>query len=125
MASLESLCATYGYYANFTWYINNNEWGAGYGTGSQCTYVDSANVGGVSWHTDWSWSGGTNNVKSFPYSGRDLTVELISDISQISNSVQWSYTAGTDIRADVSYDMFTAANKSHPTTDGDYELMIW
>ncbi|KAL1893508.1 hypothetical protein Sste5346_006336 [Sporothrix stenoceras] len=124
LASLKNLCDTYGYYANYTWYINNNEWGASSGTGSQCTYVDSANTGGVSWHTDWTWSGGTNNVKSYPYSGRDLTVELVSDISQISNSVQWSYT-GTDIRADVAYDMFSAANKTHNTSSGDYELMIW
>lgn len=122
----QSLCGKTSSYSQSPWYINNNEWGADSGTGSQCTYVDSANSGGVSWHTDWTWTGGQNNVKSYPYSGRDLSssIELVKDISAISNSVEWKYT-GTNIRADVAYDMFTAADPHHSTSSGDYELMIW
>ena len=30
-----------------------------------------------------------------------------------------------NIRANVAYDLFTAANSGHGTSSGDYELMIW
>ncbi|RYP74925.1 hypothetical protein DL771_002709 [Monosporascus sp. 5C6A] len=121
----QSLCGQYSYYASSGYEFNNNMWGQGSGSGSQCTYVDRASSGGVAWHTTWSWSGGQNNVKSYPYSGRQLpTKKLVSQIGSIPTSTSWSYS-NTNIRANVAYDLFTAADPNHATSSGDYELMIW
>ncbi|KAJ5459181.1 hypothetical protein N7530_011125 [Penicillium desertorum] len=82
-------------------------------------------ISGVSWSTTWNWSGGENNVKSYPNSGLvGLKKQPVSDISSIPSSVKWNYD-NTDIRADVAYDLFTAADINHNTWSGDYELMIW
>ncbi|RYC58538.1 hypothetical protein CHU98_g7669 [Xylaria longipes] len=95
------------------------------GTGSQCTHVDKLLNPGVQWHSEWSWSGGDNNVKSYPYSGRVLsTQKKISDIGSIQTKAEWQYT-GSNIRADIAYDLFTAADPNHSTSSGDYELMVW
>lgn len=78
-----------------------------------------------SWHTDWDWSGGNNSVKAYPYSGRQLaTKRLVNAISSISNSAEWQYQ-GQNLRCNVAYDLFTAADPNHSTNSGDYEVMIW
>lgn len=124
-AASTQLCDQYGYYAANGYYFNNNAWGQSSGTGSQCLTVFNTAGGGVSWQADWTWSGGQNNVKSYPYSGRTFSSkQLVSNIGSLSTSAQWSYT-GSSIRADVSYDIFTSSNPSHSTSSGDYELMIW
>lgn len=95
------------------------------GSGSQCTYVDAISGSGAAWHTTWTWSGGENEVKSYANSKLEaLNKALISDVQSIPTSVQWSYD-NTDIRANVAYDLFTAADINHVTYSGDYELMIW
>ncbi|KAF7561223.1 hypothetical protein G7046_g2925 [Stylonectria norvegica] len=105
--------------------FSNNEWGASSGVGSQCSYLDSINTGGVSWRTVWDWSQGTDSVKSYAHSGRVLvSKKLITSIVSIPTVASWSYK-GSNIRADVAYDLFTAANKEHSLIYGDYELMIW
>ncbi|AEO68296.1 c396e94d-c968-42cc-96f7-73d53db5c633 [Thermothielavioides terrestris] len=121
-----TLCDQYGYWSGNGYEVNNNLWGESAATsGSQCTYVDGSSSGGVQWHTTWTWNGGDNNVKSFAYSGRQITKgQKISSISSIQTSVSWSYS-NTNIRADVAYDIFTAADPNHSTSSGDYELMIW
>ncbi|KAH6661685.1 concanavalin A-like lectin/glucanase domain-containing protein [Halenospora varia] len=121
----QSLCEQYGYYSSNGYKINNNMWGRDSGSGSQCTYVDSASTSGISWRTTWTWSGGENNVKSYPYSGRQLSEKkLVSQINSIPTSASWSYST-SNIRANVAYDVFTAADPNHSTSSGDYELMIW
>ena len=126
LSDAQTLCGQFDYFASNPWYINNNEWGAAAGTGTQCTYVDSVNSGGISWHTDWTWSGGNNNVKSYPYSGRQLTTKkLVRDINSIPTVAEWRYEKGNNIRANVAYDLFTAEDPNHETSSGDYELMIW
>ncbi|KAI1817999.1 endoglucanase [Poronia punctata] len=125
LAFAQDLCDQYGYFAQDGYYVNNNAWGQGSGQGSQCTHVDKMLNPGVQWHTEWSWSGGDNNVKSYPYSGRTLDQKkLVSQINSMPTKVEWQYT-GNNIRADVAYDLFTAADPNHDTSSGDYELMIW
>jgi xyloglucan-specific endo-beta-1,4-glucanase len=105
--------------------LNNNAWGKGSGQGSQCTHVDKMLNPGVAWHTEWNWSGGDNNVKSYPYSGRTLSSKkIVSSIGSMPTKAEWRYQ-GNNIRADVAYDIFTAADPNHDTSSGDYELMIW
>ncbi|KAI0398389.1 endoglucanase [Xylariaceae sp. FL0594] len=125
VALAQNLCDQYGYYAANGYYVNNNAWGKNSGSGSQCTYVDKMLNPGLQWHTEWSWSGGDNNVKSYPYSGRQLSSKkLVSSIGSIPTKAEWRYL-GNNIRADVAYDLFTAADPNHDTSSGDYELMIW
>ncbi|KFY98135.1 hypothetical protein V500_01796 [Pseudogymnoascus sp. VKM F-4518 (FW-2643)] len=124
LAQQQTLCDQYGSYNSAPYTVNNNLWGESSGTGSQCTYVDSISSSGVAWHTTWSWSGGDNQVKSYANSQIDLTKKYVSDIGTIPTSVNWQYD-NTNINADVSYDLFTAADINHVTYSGDYELMIW
>jgi xyloglucan-specific endo-beta-1,4-glucanase len=48
----------------------------------------------------------------------------ITSIGSMQTSVSWSYST-TNIRANVAYDIFTAADPNHSNSSGDYELMIW
>jgi xyloglucan-specific endo-beta-1,4-glucanase len=121
----QTLCEQYGYTSAGGYEVNNNNWGKNYGSGSQCTYVDSIGSGGVSWRTTWNWQGGKDNVKSYANSARQLPQKkLVSQISSIPTSVFWLYS-NSNIRADIAYDLFTAADPNHSTSSGDYELMVW
>jgi xyloglucan-specific endo-beta-1,4-glucanase len=121
----QTLCDQYGYWSGNGYEINNNIWGKDSGSGSQCTYVDNASSSGVSFHMTWNWSGGQNNVKSFPYIGKQISKgRKITSIDSMQTSVSWSYNTQS-IRADVAYDIFTASDPNHSTSSGDYELMIW
>jgi xyloglucan-specific endo-beta-1,4-glucanase len=77
---------------------------------------------------EWSWDGAPNNVKSYPYSGRDLEhggkKKLVSNIASIWTKAEWDYR-GDNIRANVAYDLFTAKDRGRDNSGGDYELMIW
>lgn len=121
-----TLCQQYGYWSGNGYEVNNNNWGSSAASsGSQCTYVDSSSGGGIAWHTTWTWNGGQNNVKSYAYSGKQVQKgRKITSIGSIQTSVSWQYS-NTNIRADVAYDIFTAADPNHSTSSGDYELMIW
>lgn len=121
-----TLCEQYGYWSGNGYEVNNNNWGKdSASSGSQCTWVDSSSSGGVSWHTTWTWQGGENNVKSFANCGLQVPQgRTISSINNLQTSISWSYS-NTNIRANVAYDLFTAADPNHDHSSGDYELMIW
>lgn len=123
-AAAQTLCGQYDTTAHGQYTVINNLWGESSGSGSQCAFVDSISDSGVSWHTTWTWSGGDSSVKSYVNSQLEFGKQLVSRISSIPTSVQWSYD-NTNINADVSYDLFTAADINHTTSSGDYELMIW
>lgn len=125
LAQQQTLCKQYEYFSANGYEFNNNLWGQGSASsGSQCTYVDGLSGSGVKWHTQWTWAGGDNNVKSYVYSGRQFTKKLVSQIYNMQTTAQWSYD-NTNIRCNVAYDIFTAADINHSTSSGDYELMIW
>ena len=105
---------------------NNNLWGQDQATsGSQCTYIDGSSASGMKFRSTWTWQGGPNNVKSYIYCGKQVTKgKLISSISKMETSVAWTYNTQS-LRANVAYDVFTAADPNHVNSSGDYELMIW
>ncbi|KAK4143132.1 glycoside hydrolase [Dichotomopilus funicola] len=120
-----TLCEQYGYWSGNGYEVNNNNWGKDAGSGQQCTYVDNASSSGVTWHTTWNWSGGENNVKSYANCGLQVPAgRLVSSINSMKTSVSWTLT-NSNVRADVAYDIFTAADPNHDHSSGDYELMIW
>lgn len=126
VAMAQSLCGQFDYYSSNGYYVNNNAWGADQGQGDQCTQIDNISSNGVTFHTDWNWSGGENNVKSYPHVGHALEGDkkLVKDITGFPNKAEWNYD-GDNIRANVAYDIFTAQDPNHETSSGDYEIMIW
>ena len=123
-ALAQQLCDQYATSYNAPYTINNNLWAMQAGSGSQCTTVDNVSGSGAAWHTSWNWDGSDIQVKSYANSQGDVDKKFVSDIGTIPTSATWSYD-NTDINADVSYDLFTAADINHVTYSGDYELMIW
>lgn len=123
-ALAQELCEQYGVQTGGGYIVNNNLWGQDSGTGSQCTTVDSISGSGVEWHTTWTWSGGEDSVKSYANSGLQFDPVLVRDTSSMQSTADWSYD-NTEITANVAYDLFTAADKNHELSSGDYELMIW
>jgi xyloglucan-specific endo-beta-1,4-glucanase len=124
-AQQQTLCKDYEYFSSNGYELNNNIWGRSSATsGQQCTYVDSVSSTGAKWHTYWQWTGGKDNVKSYVYSGRQITKKPVSQYSNLETEAYWVYDT-QNIRCNVAYDLFTAANINHPTSSGDYELMVW
>ncbi|KAK4163733.1 concanavalin A-like lectin/glucanase domain-containing protein [Cladorrhinum sp. PSN259] len=125
-ATTATLCNDYAYWSGFGYELLNNLWGKSAATsGQQCTYLDGASSSSVRWRTTWTWQGGQNNVKSYPYMGRQVAKGIkISAVKQMPTSVTWQYD-NENIRANVAYDIFTAEDPNHVNSSGDFELMIW
>lgn len=122
-----SLCGQYAYYAANGYEFNNNNWGKGYASsGNQCTTVQSTSDASVSWSTSWTWQGGQDNVKSYANVGKQFARGLIvGNIKSMWTNIQWDYQPRDNVRANVAYDVFTAADPNHDKSSGDYELMVW
>jgi xyloglucan-specific endo-beta-1,4-glucanase len=122
-----SLCTQYAYYAANGYEVLNNLWGKDTATsGSQCTYYEGASGSGINWSSTWTWQGAENNVKSYVYAGRQVTKgNTIAKISTMPTQIDWRYNTTSNVRANVAYDVFTAADPNHVNSSGDYELMIW
>ncbi|KAK3703326.1 hypothetical protein LTR37_014538 [Vermiconidia calcicola] len=102
--------------------VYNNLWGQSSATsGSQCFGVDGLSGDTLSWHTSWSWEGGEGQVKSYPNVVVSLDSKPLSEITSMQSSWSWSYD-GSNIVADVAYDMFTSSTAGG---SNEYEIMIW
>ncbi|KAI0123211.1 concanavalin A-like lectin/glucanase domain-containing protein [Xylariales sp. AK1849] len=107
------------------YYVINNLWGESYASsGSECTTLKGASGDGVSWSTQWMWAGGDGYVKSYPHASLVYTPKLLSAISTMPSTFDWSYST-SNIKADVAYDLFTSSSSNSQATDGEYELMVW
>ncbi|KAI0479476.1 family 12 glycosyl hydrolase [Xylariaceae sp. FL0804] len=101
--------------------VYNNLWGEDNGSGSQCTTADSLSGSTLAWSTSWSWADGSSDVKSYANAVLSFTPAQLSAISTIPSTWDWSYS-GSDIVADVAYDLFTSSSASG---SDEYEIMIW
>ena len=64
-------------------------------------------------------------MKSYANVGKQFAKGLkISNIKSMPTNIQWDYQP-RNIRANVAYDVFTAADPNHDKSSGDYELMVW
>ncbi|RMZ73063.1 glycoside hydrolase family 12 [Pyrenophora seminiperda CCB06] len=100
----------------------NNLWGKAQATsGSQCTGVDGLSGTTLKWHTSWSWTGGQGQVKSYANVVTKLTPKTLASIKSLPSVWKWTQT-GSNIVADVAYDLFTS---SSATGSNEYEIMIW
>ncbi|MEU5259798.1 hypothetical protein [Amycolatopsis sp. NPDC021455] len=134
-AQAASACNNGGLYDMGKYWITNNLWGAGSGSGRQCIWTTSQSGNTISWGTSYSWSGSGSSVKSYDAailgwhwgwrrSGTGLPVQLSANRSV---STGYSYNVRHSGGAmNVSYDMWLhpMANPGSGTTPSD-EVMIW
>jgi len=105
-----------------TYTVYQDLWGESSATsGSQCSGVDSLSGSTLAWHTTWTWAGGQGQVKSFANVGLTMTSTQLSKLGSVPTTWNWSY-AGSDIIADVAYDMFTSSTSGG---SAEYEIMVW
>ena len=116
------------------YWINNNQWGASGGSGSQSIWSTCSSGNTIGWGTEWNWSGGAGQVKSYAssvlgwhwgwkVSGSGLPVQLSSNKNITCG---WTYRVNSGQTIDVAYDLF-AHTLSNPGTNDDPtdEIMIW
>jgi hypothetical protein len=117
------------------YWINNNQWGASTGSGTQSIWSTCQQGDLIGWGTSWNWTGTSNKVKSYASSvlgwqyGWKLTnTGLPLQISSGSKlNCGWSFNiTQSGGAADVSYDVFahTVAMAGTNDTPTD-EIMIW
>ncbi|KAJ6141485.1 concanavalin A-like lectin/glucanase [Penicillium chermesinum] len=98
---------------NFILY--NNLWGEGSATsGSQCTYLDYQSGSTISWHTEWTWEGGTGQVKSYPNAVLNIGATQLSAINGLPSTFNWSCLLRRFLSSQAS-----------TTATHEYEVMVW
>lgn len=131
-------CEPFGVLLAGKYWVNNNLWGQGSGTGTQCVRRTCSDTNAITWETDWTWSMNQNQVKSFASAvlgwhwgshvqGTGLPIQISA-----GNDVNcdWSYTVGGSGTMNVAYDLWlhsipnpdSTNNGANRPTD---ELMIW
>lgn len=122
-ARATSICGQWDSVETGAYTVYQDLWNEASGTGSQCTTVDAVDDanGVLSWSTSWSWSGNSSQVKSYANAVTNFTIMTLADISSIPSVWSWSYD-GSDVVADVAYDMFTSSSASG---SDEYEVMVW
>nr|QDF60592.1 xyloglucanase [Binary vector pBI-Xeg] len=114
-------CDQWGSTTTGSYIVYNDLWGQSSDTsGTQCTGVDSLSGSTIAWHTSYSWSGASSQVKSFANVALQFTAKTLSSISSIKSTWKWYST--TNIVADVAYDMFLSSSASG---SNEYEIMVW
>jgi hypothetical protein len=120
-AQAASTCASGGTIAMGKYYVTNNLWGAGSGSGWQCAWDNWQSGDTIGWGTTWEWSGQSNSVKS--YTSAELPVR-VGDNRSIPTT--WNYSVGGSGTMNVAYDLWlhpmSNPGSSNNPTD---EIMIW
>lgn len=115
--------------SSFSYTLCQNLWGKSAGVGSQSSTLINGTDSSISWSTTWQWSQGQNNVKSYANIAADQAKGIrLSDITSMPTTWNWEYqNAGSDVRADVAYDIWTGVPQvgAPASKDSSYEIMIW
>lgn len=118
-----TLCGSFGSVAvgEFTLYQNN--WGASKATsGGQCTTFKSLSAdGSVVWASNWTWTGGAGQVKSYSNVALEKVNKKLTEIKSIKSTWKWTYT-GDNLVADVAYDLWLAPSVG---ANNQFEIMVW
>lgn len=120
-----SICGEYAIETTGSYTLFDNTWGqADASSGSQCSTLGALSDNSVSWSTSWTWAqaSGSNDVISYANVEGAVNEVQLSTISSLATTWDWTYSAGSDIVADVSYDLFTSATAGGTQ---EYEIMIW
>ena len=83
-------CDQWGTAETGSYIVYNNLWGQSYDTsGTQCTGVDSLSGSNIAWHSSWSWSGTSSQVKSYANVALQFTAKQLSAVSSIKSAWEW------------------------------------
>jgi len=107
----------------------NDQWGIANGVGNQTSTLISASGDTISWSTNYTWANNENDVKTYAnVLSNTASGVQIGSISSFPTAWTWDYeTESSDLRADVSYDMWTGTAESGTaaSSSSSYEIMIW
>jgi xyloglucan-specific endo-beta-1,4-glucanase len=118
------------------YWVNNNEWGAASGSGTQCVWSNCQTGDLVGWGTSFDWTGTPNAVKTYAslvfgwqwgwkVQNTGLPLQL-SSTKAINCGWDFTVTQTGTITIDVSYDMFAHAISNPGATDNPTdEIMVW
>ena len=83
-------CDQWGSVTTGSYILYNDLWGQSYDTsGTQCTGVDSLSGTTLAWHTSFSWSGASSQVKSYANAALQFTAKTLCSISSINTTWKW------------------------------------
>lgn len=86
----DTFCGQWDYEVAGPYTVYNNLWGQDSAdSGSQCTTNNGLTDGTLSWSTEWSWSGGEYQVKSYANVVVETDRVPLSDISSIQSEWDW------------------------------------
>ncbi|MCJ1232538.1 hypothetical protein MMC14_000491 [Varicellaria rhodocarpa] len=119
--AVASQCGQWDSIQTGTYTLYQDLWNEATGTGSQCSQVNSLSGSSLAWSSTWSWSGGSDQVKTYANAVVSLKSKPLSQYKTIPTTWNWSYS-GSNIVADVSYDSFLGTSA---TASASYEVMIW
>ncbi|WP_129787120.1 GH12 family glycosyl hydrolase domain-containing protein [Promicromonospora panici] len=133
-AQAASTCASGGNIAMGKYYVVNNLWGSGSGSGWQCVWDNWQSGDTIGWGTSWEWSGQSNSVKSYSSAvlgwhwgwqrpGTELPVR-VGDNRSVPTT--WNYSVTGSGTMNAAYDLWlhTQSNPSGSNNPSD-EIMIW
>lgn len=133
-AQAASTCASGGNIAMGKYYVVNNLWGSGSGSGWQCVWDNWQSGDTIGWGTGWEWSGQSNSVKSFSSAvlgwhwgwqrpGTELPVR-VGDNRSVPTA--WNYSVTGSGTMNAAYDLWlhTQSNPDGSNNPSD-EIMIW
>jgi xyloglucan-specific endo-beta-1,4-glucanase len=118
------------------YWVNNNEWGAASGSGTQCIWSNCQTGDLVGWGTSFNWTGTANAVKTYAslvfgwqwgwkVQNTGLPLQLSSP-KAVNCGWDFTVTQTGTITIDVSYDMFAHAISNPGATDNPTdEIMVW
>ena len=84
-----SQCGQYQSLSTGGYTLYTNEWGASYGSGSQCSQIDGLSGSTLAWSTTWSWANSPNQVKSYTNVEISMTSKPLSQYVSIPTSWTW------------------------------------
>jgi xyloglucan-specific endo-beta-1,4-glucanase len=129
-------CTAFATITQGKYWDNNNLWGRSSGSGSQCIWDTRTSGGTIGWGTSYSWTGQSNQVKSFAstvlgwhwgwkLSNTGLPVRLSANRS-VSTGWSFNVTQRTAVTQDVAYDLWlhSISNPGSSSTPTD-EVMVW
>ena len=83
-------CDQWGSVTTGSYIVYNDLWGQSYDEdGTQCTGVDSLSGSTIAWHTSFSWSGASSQVKSYANVALQFTAKTLKSVSSIDTTWKW------------------------------------
>ena len=91
----QTTCGRYDQISEAPYTIYTDLWGEDGYTGNgngQCLTYNTVSGGAVSWSSNWTWTGGPYQVKSYSNVGLQMSPVQVSRIQSIPSTWSWSYT---------------------------------